>query len=475
VSVCSVERLYKLDAVVSTGSRGITSNENHDELEESKGYPARWIRRLDVQLKLNADAYKDNSPAAKAVSRILQSCTRLEVFKSDIEIQGEDCARTPQPVLSALENLPNLRRLDFAGHEGPSLGDYITLIPHLSKLEQLRTGRIAEPVLTDDQITEEIRMLRMSNDSPLQDHDAGTGMSTNTNTSGMSDVQEARGLTEGSVLILPSLRALQIPRGPLNSCLRVFNLVQLPSLTYLAHYHIDFHHPRTINFFAAIGKQLTHVYTSGVRTPGAPWGSARLLAACPNLLHLSYTPRLKDENYERSWQHENLRSVGVLSILPKSMPPRQELAINISRSITDYLRELFLAKRNGQLPNLEVVRLEDGVDSIHMEYIRQFGLDWLAICQGLFVLEDGAGQRIVSHPSLFASYAFSGTSNNTSKHQDKVNPVVNANGQAGSAPSNGSTTTENRSTKRAIMMKMVSPVFNLWSNEKRSPSNDSNS
>jgi hypothetical protein len=352
ISIFSKERLLRVDTILNG--------------QENTAY---CIRRIEVQLSFERLGYDNSAAVVQALARILAKCANLEVYISDISVASVDCQRTAAIIINKLKALPNLQRLDFAGHEGPSIGDYIELIPHLGKLQQLLTGRIAEMDIEDRQLPKLVRC-----DGP-EYHS--------------SEDEESR-----VAMSWPSLEFLQISSRPIYSCWRLFIRLSLPSLTHLSIQIVDFYSVRCKAFFEIYGHQLTHLYTNDIRTAESPFGYARILLLCPNLQHLTFSPRLKDDRHHEPWRHRNLQTLALRDTLPSSIPAQVLLADNISRSVADFNELIVQSRINGDLPCLETIRIED-VDNGASELERRYGASWDEICQrGGVRLEDGRGRRI---------------------------------------------------------------------------------
>lgn len=376
ISVFSKERLHYIDSMLSRTEGGPWRGDGTRPLTECRSdrkasFMAYFIRRIEVQLSLAFEEYADTSPIIQALARILSKCSNLEVYVSDISVATVDCQRTSPIIISALKGLPNLRRLDFAVHESPSIGDYIELIPQLDKLEQLVTGRIADSEMEEEELMKAIH---------LQDQDHLGG-----------DPKEGE---TGKAISLPALRALQLSRRPVYSCLRLFIHIQLPSLTHISIRNVDFHGLRTKPLFRRFGRQLTHLYTNDIRTSESPFGYARLLSLCPNLQHITFSPRLRDGRHEEPWVHAKLRTVYLRSVLPSSVPNQVELVDNIARAFTTFSERMIQGRLAGTLPSLHSVRIEDeGI--IPSQLQKKYGTAWDDIYQqGGVRLEDNEGRRI---------------------------------------------------------------------------------
>jgi hypothetical protein len=355
ISIFSNERLRRIDTILNS--------------QENTAY---WIRRLEVQLSFEKFGYDNSAAAVQALARILSKCANLEVYISDISVASVDCQRTAPIIINKLKALPNLRRLDFAGHEGPSVGDYIESIPHLGKLQQLLTGRIGEKDVDEDQLPKLVQCYE-------------------------SDGPENYSREEEEIRVamsLPSLQFLQLSSRPIYSCWRLFIHLGLPSLTHLSIQNADFYGVRCKAFFETFGPQLTHLYTNDIRTAESPFGYARILSICPNLKHLTFSPRLKDDRHHELWRHDNLQTLALRGTLPSSIPAQILLADNISRSVADFTELIVQSCINGDLPCLETIRIED-VDNGASELERRYGASWDEICQrGGLRLEDAHGRRI---------------------------------------------------------------------------------
>jgi hypothetical protein len=388
ICVYTRERLLWLDGVVSRrivpkslkrlkdhraeGERRPEATERH----APHHYPTPWIRRLDVKMAIpTGRAYGHLSPT---LAHLLRACPNLRVFVSDVSVGSVDCQRTASPVLDALKSLAHLTRVDWAGHEGPSLEDYVDLLPHLAKLEQWTTGRIASPRLDDDEIVELLGQRKLLGDD-------------------VEHTEENR----TRAIVLPNLRSLHVSHRPLYSCLRLFAHMDLPSLTHISFRHLDFHAPRIDSLFTALGHQFTHLYTHDIRTSVEPFGYAHVLAMCPNLEHLTFSPRLRDDRHQQDWRHPRLRTLGLRSVLPITVPHEPQLANNIGLSVQAFLQRVLGARVARDLPSLAAICIEDAGDAA-LEYETKYGGAWDAVCRTVDIrLEDAEGRHIPSElPAL---------------------------------------------------------------------------
>jgi len=401
ISIYSSTRLLWMDGVITKRipskslmhlDRHRNTTQSYTDTIENNGYhlPGCWIRRLDIVISAPNDlAYSHQS---RIVAHILRACTNLRVFVSDISVKSVDCQRTASFVLDALKSLRHLTRLDWAGHEGPSFEDYIHLLPHLTKLEQWTTGRMASPHLSDKEV---IQLLQQDGEEDSE----------------QSEEKEAR------AIVLRNLKVIQVSDRPVYSCLRLISHLDLPSLTHLAFRHLDFQ-PRTNSLFSALGHQITHIYTHDIRTSVGPFGYAHVLVICPNLQHLTFSPRLRDERHQQSWRHARLRSLGLRAVLPLTMPKEDQLANNIASSLETFLRHVSGARIASDLPCLTTIRIEDSDDAA-LEYETRFGGAWNELCCAAGIrLEDTKGRRIPSELPPISTVAPQDVHEGT----DRVNP-----------------------------------------------------
>jgi hypothetical protein len=382
ICVYSPERLLWLDGVISRriipkslkllhDHQADKQNKTNITEKDAPRHPELWIRRLDVRTAVpTGHAYSYQSPT---LARLLRACANLRVFVSDFTVGSTDCQRTAFLVLDALKSLRHLTRMDWAGHEGPSLEDYIDLLPHLGKLEQWTTGRIAPPRLDDDEIVLLLRQRGLLGE-------------------GVEHLEETR----THAIVLPNLKALQVSHRPLYSCLRLFAHMHLPSLTHVSFRHLDFHAPRINSLFSALGHQFTHLYTHDIRTSVEPFGYAHVLALCPNLQHLTFSPRLRDDRHQQDWNHPQLRTLGLRSVLPTTIPDEPQLADNIGLSVHAFLQKILEARVANNLPSLTGICIEDSGDAT-LEYETKYGDTWDASCRAAGIrLDDAEGRRIPS-------------------------------------------------------------------------------
>lgn len=384
VSIFSPERLFLLDSLLREGETSLANDILNLSINQQarprkrstiqRSQIAYCIRRIEVRLSFTSQEYAESSPIIQALARLLARCTNLNVFISDITVATVDCQRISPVIRRILKTLPNLRRLDFAGHEGPSLVDYVEMIPCMQKLDQLITGRIPEPGLSSENIIQAIEAKHP--DPPPVEQSAGTTI-------------------EGPALVLlPSLRAIQFSRRPLHSFLRLINHFLLPALTHLSIRQMDFESSRIRTLLQNIGPQLTHLYTHDIRTPDAPFGYARVFLLCPNLEHLTFAPRLRDDRHMEPLKHPKLKTFGLRDALPSTLPAEDQLRKNIDRSITQFIERIVQSRLHGDLPSLEGIRIEDDWP-VALEMERTYGIRWDRICQqGGIVLEGYAGYRI---------------------------------------------------------------------------------
>ncbi|KAG8815624.1 hypothetical protein FRC17_000645, partial [Serendipita sp. 399] len=157
VSILSSDRIQRIDSLLKDGLQSrVGAVDGRKEFVTY--YPSRWIRRLDISHHFPARIYGDDSSVLQTIVRIIRACPRLNVLVTDLSVGGVDCQRSSRILLDAIKQ-SNITRLDFAGHEGPSLIDYIDLVHHLPNLEQLTTGRIAEPRMEEEEIIDAIHQL----------------------------------------------------------------------------------------------------------------------------------------------------------------------------------------------------------------------------------------------------------------------------------------------------------------------------
>lgn len=388
ISIYSDERLLWMDSVIAQRAIPASLNllkvrGNHKSMEEKSilvdiHTPALWIRRLDVNRAISGQY--DSSPIPPALARIIQACSNLRVFVSDFTVGVMDCQRTSPLILDALKTLKHLTRLEFSGHEGPSLLDYIDLLPHLGKLEQWMTGRIAPPKVEEEQLVDLLK------ERGLLDENIGT-------------IPEE---TRTRAIVLPHLTALQVSHRPLYSCLRLIAHMDLPSLTHISFRHLDFHAPRMDALFSALGHQFMHLSTHDIRTPAEPFGHAHILAVCPNIQSLIFSPRLRDDRYQQDWKHPNLRVMGLRSVLPTTIPEEPQLAKNIGLSLESFLERVLAARASNALESLTTIRIEDA-SAAALVYQTQYGNHWNEMCHRAGVrLEDAEGRRIPSELPLYS-------------------------------------------------------------------------
>jgi hypothetical protein len=382
ICVYSPERLLWLDGVISRRiiPKSLKLLRDHQASKYNKAavtkndtprHPELWIRRLDVRTAVpTALAYSNQSPT---LARLLRACANLRVFASDFAVGLMDCQRTSPLVLDALKSLRHLTRIDWAGHESPSLEDYVDLLPHLGKIEQWTTGRMAPPLLDDDQLVLLLRKRGLLGED-------------------VEHLEETR----THAISLPNLTVLQVSHRALYSPLRLFAHMDLPSLTHISFRHLDFYAPRINSLFSALGHQFTHLYTHDIRTPVEPFGYAHVLAVCPNLQHLTFSPRLRDDRHQQDWNHPRLRTLGLRSVLPITIPDESQFADNIGSSVHAFLQKVLGARVANDLPSLTGICIEDSGDAA-LEYEIKYGVTWDASCRAADVrLDNAEGRRIPS-------------------------------------------------------------------------------
>jgi hypothetical protein len=367
IRIGTIERLYQIDRYLRLG----ISQDNQQGQRLMRVILPTWILRIDVHLKMVLTESSDDGPVIPVFKRILSVCPNLITFTSDTVVASIDCQRTSLLVQDAIMSLKRLRRLDFAGHEGPSLGDFMTLIPHLSNLEQLATGRIADPRLEEEEIVNVIHPKALD--------------------TRQTQVNSQAEVSDGG-LSLPSLQTFIVSQRPIHSCLRLFNHIAMPSLVNLCSNTLDFMSPRLNIFMTMYGPQLLSIDTYDIRTQEEPYGYARVLSICPKLQHLSFSPRLHDERHNQSWVHHELQIICLNNILPESLPPEEELADNIGRSVGTFIERIMLSRSKGELPSLTTMRIEFATRSA-LEYGKRYGEKWNTSCasQGI-VLQDRHGR-----------------------------------------------------------------------------------
>jgi hypothetical protein len=411
ICVYSPARLLWLDGVISRriipASLKLLRDHQADKYRRTNGtekdaprHPELWIRRLDVRTAVpTGRVYSNQSPT---LARLLRACANLRVFVSEFTVGSTDCQRTDSLVLDALKSLRHLTRIDWSGHEGPSLEDYIDLLPHLGKLEQWTTGRIAPPRLDDDEV---ISLLRQKG---LLEED-------------VEHLEENR----THAIVLPNLKVLQVSHRPLYSALRLFAHMDLPSLTHISFRHLDFHAPRIGSLFSALGHQFTHLYTHDIRTSIEPFGYAHVLAICPNLQHLTFSPRLRDDRHQQDWNHPRLRTLGLRSVLPVTIPVEPQLADNIGLSVHVFLQKVLDARVANDLPSLAGICIEDSGD-VALEYEIKYGVTWDGSCRAANVrLDDAEGRRIPSELPPISKVVYRDLSEKADQtHQKKRSRVL---------------------------------------------------
>ena len=309
-----VQQLVRVRAVVSQPIRG--RNASEPNADRRLGW---WSRRLDLALKARPDGRVLTdiwTPYGDLVGQSLSLLPNLLVVVTSVDVEGHDCYLLPREVLHTLCSLKAIRRLEFVGNEGPCLEDLLDMSKELSNLETLCVGRVPGPRLE------------------------------------LPEAEEHRGAPS---MIIPKLTYLHIPRHPIYSSLRLFATASLPSLTHLSHHHLDFDSTSTVWFFRANGHLLKSISTNGIRTSEPPYASARLFTHCPNLLKLIFAPRMHDWRQATAWSHPKLKSLGLRSILPKTMPQDTQLARNIADSVTSLLGSILIS----DLPELRSIRICD--------------------------------------------------------------------------------------------------------------------
>ena len=312
--VGDVSQLVPVRAVVSQPIRG---GRNASATDRRLGW---WTRRLDLALKARSDArvFTDIWTAyGDVVAQFLSLLPNLIVVVTSVDVEGHDCYLLPREVLHALCSLKAIQRLEFVGNEGPCLGDLLDISTELLNLETLCVGRVPGPPLRLPE--------------PDEEH---------------KDVPS---------VAIPKLRYLHIPRQPIYSSLHLFVMASLPSLTHLSHFHLDFDSAITVRFFRTNGHLLRTISTHGIRTSESPYASARVFTFCPNLLTFIFAPRMRDWRQAAAWSHPKLKSLGLRSVLPKTMPVDAQLTRNIADSVTSLLGSIL----GGDLPELRSIRICD--------------------------------------------------------------------------------------------------------------------
>ncbi len=306
--VREVSQLVRIRAVVSQPIRN--RNDTEHNADRRLGW---WTRRLDLALKARSDArvFTDIWTAyGGLVAQFLSLLPNLIVVVTSVDVGSYDCYLLPREVLHALCSLKAIQRLEFVGNEGPCLGDLLDISKELSNLETLCVGRVPGPPLERPE--------------PEEHKDAPS-------------------------VVIPKLTFLHIPPQPIYSSLDLFVMVSLPSLTHLSHFHLDFDSTFTVRFFRTNGHLLKSISTHGIRTSGSPYASARVFTFC------LFSPRMRDPRQAAAWSHPKLKSLGLRSILPKTMPIDAQLTMNIADSVTSLLGSIL----GGDLPELRSIRICD--------------------------------------------------------------------------------------------------------------------
>jgi hypothetical protein len=310
-----ISQLVRIRAVVSQPIRSRNASEYN--ADRRLGW---WCRRLDLALKVRSDAHVFTdiwTAYGDLVAQFLSLLPNLIVVVTSVDVDSHDCYLLPREVLHALCSLKAIQRLEFVGNEGPCLADLLDISKELSNLETLCVGRIPGPRLE------------------LQGRE-----------------EEDKGAPS---VVVPKLTYLHIPRLPIHSSLHLFAMASLPSLTHLSHFHLDFDSANTVRFFRTNGHLLRSVSTHGIRTSEPPYASARLFMFCPNLLTLIFAPRMRDWRQAAAWSHPKLKSLGLRSILPMTMPIDAQLTRNIADSVTSLLGSIL----GGDIPELRSIRICD--------------------------------------------------------------------------------------------------------------------
>ena len=350
LQVRDIPQLVRVRTIISKPIRSYGSNEHN--ADRRLGW---WSRRLDLALKVRSDsrvltdiwtAYGD------LIAQLLSLLPNLIVVVTSVDVEGHDCYLLPREVLHALCSLKAIRRLEFVGNEGPCLGDILEISSELSTLEILCVGRVPGPRLE------------------LPEHEEHEDIPS---------------------IIIPKLTYLQIPHQPIYSSLRLFAMACLPSLTHLSHYHLDFDSTHTVRFFRTNGHLLRSISAHGIRTSEPPYATARVFTLCPNLLTLIFAPRMHDSRQAVAWSHPKLKSLGLRSILPKTMPLDAQCMRNIADSVTSLLGSIL----GGDLPALRSIRICDsGVVTDHL--LASHNSLWARKCAERGVrLEDRHGKQLL--------------------------------------------------------------------------------
>lgn len=349
--VREVSQLVRIRAVVSQPIRSRNGSEHN--ADRRLGW---WTRRLDLALKARSDArvFTDIWTAyGDLVAQFLSLLPNLIVVVTSVDVESHDCYLLPREVLHALCSLKAIQRLEFVGNEGPCLGDLLDISKELSNLETLCVGRVPGPPL---ELPE-----------PEEEHE------------------------DAPSVVIPKLTFLHIPRQPIYSSLRLFVMASLPSLTHLSHFHLDFDSAITVLFFRTNGHLLRSISTNGIRTSESPYASARVFTFCPNLLTFIFSPRMRDRRQAAAWSHPKLKSLGLRSILPKTMPIDTQLTMNIADSVTSLLGSIL----DGDLPELRSIRICD-IGVVADRLFASHGSLWARRCAEKKVrLEDRQGKQLL--------------------------------------------------------------------------------
>lgn len=359
ISILSWAKFWRVLALLDAQPADIMPGGGSTITSMGKRRLSHIVRRLDICLVFTAEEYGDNNKLIMSLARLITGCPNLQVLVTDLSIRGVDCQRTSPVILDSIKVHTFLRRLDFAGHEGPALEDYILLIAYLPNLEQLTTGRIAEPRMEREQLLDALNTL--------------------------NERRLLKG-AETTKVSWPFLHTIQLSLRPVHSSLRLLQDIGLPHLRRISMKTIDFFEPRVENFFSIVGHQLTHIYTYDIRSDGPPHGYRRLLEACPNLLHLTFAVR-QDDRHSEPWAHQNLQSLGLRNLLPKTMPER-EFAQNVSHAILRTLGRIILARKNDKLPCLRIIKMEDE-GTTPLQFMKIYGAEWARECDvtGILLVE----------------------------------------------------------------------------------------
>lgn len=317
--VRDVSQLVRVRAVVSRPIRSHNASEHN--ADRKLGW---WSRRLDLALTVrsNARVFTDSwTPYGDLVAQFLSLLPNLIVVVTSVDVKDWDCYRLPPGVLQTLCSLKAIQRLEFVGNEGPSLRDLLDISKELSNLETLCVGRIPGPPLEH---------------LGPEEHEGAP------------------------LVVIPKLTYLHLPRQPIYTSLALFAMASLPSLTHLSHYHLDFDAEITVRFFRTIGHLLKSISTHRIHTSEPPYASARVFTFCPNLLTLIFAPHSRDWRQAAAWSHPKLKSLGLRSIFPKTMPISAQLrdpTDSWSGLVAGY--DLLLSLLGSDLPELRSIRLCD--------------------------------------------------------------------------------------------------------------------